>query len=295
MPRQTYGTIAHPGLRYNNPFSPAKMEEMIDLLQLPASAAVLDLGTGKAELLIRLVERYQVSALGLELDASDLQEAREQSAARIPSGRLKLRQEDARAFEPGPQTFDLACCVGACHIFGGIRPTLEHLAPWVRPGGKILVGESYWKREPAQEYQATLATKREELQTHAGNVAAGVALDLVPIYASVCNEDEWDRFEWLNLHERYRRYPPDEVLIPQPCHPYARVATGVRKTSVAPRSGPKATAKHPKRPTGRRSPKFHSHSHCPEQRAMSTTNPIPQKVNRTAAPRVITARYLSPP
>jgi cyclopropane fatty-acyl-phospholipid synthase-like methyltransferase len=214
MPRQTYGTIAHPGSRYDNPFSPAKMEEMIDLLQLPASAVVLDLGTGKAELLIRLVERYQVSALGLELDASDLQEAREQVAARIPSGRLELRQDDARTFEPGPQTFDLACCIGACHIFGGIRPTLEHLAPWVRPGGKILVGESYWKQEPAQEYQAALATQREELQNHAGNVAAGVALGLVPIYASVCNEDEWDRFEWLNLHERYRRLPPDDPGLP---------------------------------------------------------------------------------
>jgi SAM-dependent methyltransferase len=141
MPRQTYGTIAHPGLRYNNPFSPAKMEEMIDLLQLPASAEVLDLGTGKAELLIRLVERYQVSALGLELDASDLQEAREQIAARIPSGRLELRQDDAHTFEPGPQTFDLACCVGACHIFGGIQPTLEHLAPWC-----VLGERSWWVR-----------------------------------------------------------------------------------------------------------------------------------------------------
>jgi cyclopropane fatty-acyl-phospholipid synthase-like methyltransferase len=214
MPRQTYGTIAHPGLRYNNPFSPAKMEEMIDLLQLPASAAVLDIGTGMAELLIRLVERYQVSALGLELDAADLQEARQQIAARIPTGRLELRQDDARTFEPGLQTFDLVCCVGACHIFGGIRPTLEHLARWVRPGGKILVGEGYWKQEPAQEYLAALATKREELQIHADNVAAGVALGQVPIYASVCNEDEWDRFEWLNLHERYRRCQPDDPGLP---------------------------------------------------------------------------------
>jgi len=214
MPRQTYGTIAHPGLRYNNPFSPAKMEEMIDLVQLPASAAVLDIGSGKAELLIRLVERYQVSALGLELDGPDLQVAREQIAARIPSGRLELRQDDARTFEPSPQTFDLACCVGACHIFGGIRPTLEHLALWVRPGGKVLVGESYWKQEPAQEYLAALATTREELQTHVDNVAAGVAIGLVPIYALVSSQDEWDRFEWLNLHERYLRCQPDDPGLP---------------------------------------------------------------------------------
>jgi cyclopropane fatty-acyl-phospholipid synthase-like methyltransferase len=175
---------------------------------------VLDIGTGIAELLIRLVERYQVSALGLELDASDLQAARQQIAARTPTGRLELRQDDARAFDPGPQAFDLTCCVGACHIYGGIRPTLEHLARWVRPGGKILVGESYWKQEPTQEYLAALATTREELQTHADNVAAGVALGLVPIYASVCSQDEWDRFEWLNLHERYRSRQPDDPGLP---------------------------------------------------------------------------------
>jgi cyclopropane fatty-acyl-phospholipid synthase-like methyltransferase len=160
------------------------------------------------------VERYQVSALGLELDGPDLQEAHEQIAARIPSARLELRQEDARAFEPGPNLFDLACCVGACHIFGGIRPTLEHLALWVRPGGKVLVGETYWKQEPALEYQDALATKREELQNHAGNVAAGIAVGLMPIYASVCTEDEWDRFEWLNLHERYRRCQPNDSGLP---------------------------------------------------------------------------------
>jgi hypothetical protein len=101
MHRQTYGTIAHPSLRYNNPVSPAKMEEMIDLLPLEPSATVLDIGTGQAELLIRLVERYQVSALGL-----------------------------------------------------------------------------------------------------------------VPIYAVVCSEDEWDRFEWLNLHERYQSRQPDDPGLP---------------------------------------------------------------------------------
>jgi cyclopropane fatty-acyl-phospholipid synthase-like methyltransferase len=172
------------------------------------------MGSGRAELLIRLVERYQVSALGLELDAADLQAAREQIAARIPSGRLELRQDDARTFQPGPKTFDLACCVGACHIFGGIRPTLEHLALWVRPEGKVLVGECYWKQEPSPEYLAALATTREEFQTHSGNVAAGVALGLMPIYASVSSQDEWDRFEWLNLHERYLRYQPDDPGLP---------------------------------------------------------------------------------
>jgi SAM-dependent methyltransferase len=214
LDRQIYGTISHQGLRYNNPFSPAKMEEMIELLDLNAHAAVLDIGSGKAELLIRLVERYQVSALGLELDASGIQEAREQAAARIPSGRLELRECDAVTFEPGAHVFDFASCVGACHIYHGLRPTLEHLARFVRPGGKVLVGDGYWKQEPAQEYLAALSTTRDEFQTHAENVAVGVSLGLLPLYASACNEDEWDRFEWLRLYERATGLKPDDPGMP---------------------------------------------------------------------------------
>ena len=67
MNQLKYGTISHQGLRYNNPFSVAKIEEVIELLVLNDQASVLDIGSGKAELLIRLIERYQVRALGLEL------------------------------------------------------------------------------------------------------------------------------------------------------------------------------------------------------------------------------------
>ncbi len=212
--QQIYGTISHQGLRYNNPFSPAKMEEIFDLLALNAQSAVLDIGTGKAELPIRLIERYQVSALGLELDASDIQEAREQAAARIPAGRLELRECDALTFEPGTHVFDFASCVGACHIYGGLRPTLEHLIRFVRPGGKVLVGEGYWKQEPAQEYLTALSATRDEYQTHAENVAVGVSLGLLPLYASACNDDEWDRFEWLCLYERATGLKPDDFDMP---------------------------------------------------------------------------------
>lgn len=214
MNRQTYGTLSHPGLRYNNPFSTAKIEEIIELLPLTAQSNVLEIGSGQGELLIRLVERYQVSALGLELDAASIVEAREQVAVRIPTGKLEFRGCDARAFEADVPSFDLAVCLGACHIHGGFRPTLEHLARFVCPGGQLLIGDGYWKQEPAQEYLAALETTRDELQTHRENVETGISLDLVPLYATVCSEDEWDRFEWLNMHERYARHSSDDPALP---------------------------------------------------------------------------------
>lgn len=214
LDRQTYGTISHPGLRYNNPFSTAKIEEIIELLSLNAQSTVLEIGSGQGELLIRLVERYQVSALGLELDSSSIKEAREQAAVRVPEGRLEFRECDARSFEPGTRSFDLAVCLGACHIHGGFQSTLERLACFIRPGGQLLIGDGYWKQEPAQEYLAALETTRDELQAHRENVATGVSLGLVPMYATVCSEDEWDRFEWLHMHERYAHRSPDDPELP---------------------------------------------------------------------------------
>ncbi|GLV60137.1 hypothetical protein KDH_69600 [Dictyobacter sp. S3.2.2.5] len=88
MNQLKYGTISHQGLPYNNPFSVEKIEAVIELLGLSDQAIVLDIGSGRAELPIRLVERYQVKALGLEFDSSYVQEALEQAAKRIPTGKL---------------------------------------------------------------------------------------------------------------------------------------------------------------------------------------------------------------
>ncbi|GLV60136.1 hypothetical protein KDH_69590 [Dictyobacter sp. S3.2.2.5] len=76
------------------------------------------------------------------------------------------------------------------------------------------MGDGYWKQEPSQEYLTALETTSDEFQTHADNVATGVSLGLVPMYACVCNEDEWDRFEWLRMHERFAYRQPDDPDLP---------------------------------------------------------------------------------
>jgi SAM-dependent methyltransferase len=165
---------------------------------------------------IRLIERYDVEAVGIDVSSPFLQEAREQAALRVPSKRLTLLQEDATAFDRAPETFDLASCLGACHIFGGVRGTLNKLARFVRPGGYLFIGEGYWKQEPNSAYLQALHTTPDELMTHADTVGTGAALGLIPLYATVCNDDEWDRYEWLHLRniECYARQMPDDPDVP---------------------------------------------------------------------------------
>ena len=46
-----------------NPTSLAKVEEIIGLLRLKPGSSVLDIACGKAEMLVRLAETYEASAL----------------------------------------------------------------------------------------------------------------------------------------------------------------------------------------------------------------------------------------
>jgi SAM-dependent methyltransferase len=216
LDRFKYSTISHQGLRYCNPIPAAKVENIIELLDLSGASHVLDIGTGKAELPIRLIERYDVEAVGIDVSSPFLQEAREQAALRVPSKRLTLLEEDATAFNRAPETFDLASCLGACHIFGGFRGTLNKLAQFIRPGGYLLIGDGYWKQEPNSAYLQALHTTPDELMTHADTVGTGAALGLIPLYATVSNDDEWDCYEWLHLRniECYARQMPDDPDVP---------------------------------------------------------------------------------
>ncbi len=82
-------------------------------------------------------------------------------------------------------------------MFGGIRPTLRFLAQATRPGGCVVVGQPFWKKEPVAEYLGWSGMARDEFGSHAGNVEAGEAEELVPRLALVSSDDEWDRYETL--------------------------------------------------------------------------------------------------
>ncbi len=211
-----YSAVSHRELLYCNPINSAKMEELIELLQFAPQARIVDFGSGKAELLIRLVERYGVEAVGIDRSPYFTQEAREHAAARIPDGRLTLLETDVADFQAEPGSFDLAVCMGATEVFGGYTGTLEALSALVRPGGYVAVGEGYWKREPAQAYLDLLGATREEFASHAENVVAGVARQLTPLYAWASSEDDWDRYEWVHCGavERYARQHPDDPDVP---------------------------------------------------------------------------------
>jgi SAM-dependent methyltransferase len=196
MERADYTRIAHNGMSIMNPIPAAKLDEVLALLDLPARGRVVDLGCGKGDLLGRIAARYEVDAVGIDRDAKLLAEA--------PPG-VNVIVADIETWNRGRGAFDLVASVGS-------PAQLSSLAGLVRPGGLVLYGDGYWRREPTDEYLEALGASRDELSDYAGTIRGATELGLTPLYAVTASVDDFDRYEWswsLN-GERYAAENPDE-------------------------------------------------------------------------------------
>ncbi len=216
MNPQKFSAIAHREHDYCNPLSPAKFERLLDLLPLGEHSRVLDLGCGRAELALRIIERFGSQVIAIDHSSLMLDAARERAEWTGALSRLHLDNVDIRNFESDPDTFHLTVYLGAGGIEGGIGNVWKRLKQWTTPGGYVLVGEGYWRRKPPADYLAVLDAREAEFLDHRGNVAAGIEAGLVPMHAVVASEDEWDEYEWKYARaiERYVRERPEDPDAP---------------------------------------------------------------------------------
>ena len=196
MERADYTRIAHDGMPIMNPIPAAKLDEVVALLDLPARGRVVDLGCGKGDLLARVAARYDVDAVGIDRDPKLLAEA--------PPG-INVIVADIETWNRGRGAFDLVASVGS-------PAQLASLASLVRPGGLVLYGDGYWRREPSQEYLEALGATRDDLEEYAGTIRRATELGLTPVYAVTASVDDFDRYEWswsMN-GERFAAEHPEE-------------------------------------------------------------------------------------
>jgi SAM-dependent methyltransferase len=216
MTRQKLSAIGHRDHDYCNPVAAAKTERLIDLLPLEPNARVLDLGCGRGEFALRIIERFEARVIAVDHSSAMLDAARERAEWTGALGRLHLENADLAQYEADPETFHLTVTIGAGGFAGGMRATCARLRGWTRRGGFVLVGENYWHRKPDADYLAHLGCKEGAYFDHAGNVQAGVDAGLVPMHAVTASVDEWDDYEWRYCRslERYVREGPDDPDAP---------------------------------------------------------------------------------
>ena len=216
MSPHKFSAIAHRDHAYCNPIAAAKIERMLELVWLVGDASVLDLGCGRGELSLKLVERFQARVTAVDISSPMLDAVRQRAQACGALERLRLLEIDIADFKPDPECFDLTAMLGGGGIGGGIAGICTALAGWTRRGGYVLIGEGYWVQPPAPEYLAHLEATDDEFRDHRGNVKAGVDAGLIPLHAFVASPDEWDEYEWKYSRsiERYALEQPGDPDVP---------------------------------------------------------------------------------
>ncbi len=213
MDRWKYFDITHREHVLCNPMSVEKFEELIALLRLKPGARVLEIATGKGEFIIRLAERREIEGIGIDLSPYCVSDAEKKCKERVPNAQLTFLEMDGANYKPDePESFDLVACIGASWIYGGHKATLKALKEMAAPESWVVVGEPYWRQEPAAEYLEATGEERNMFGTHYENVQAGQELGLELVYTLVSNPDDWDRYEglqWYAATEWAGEHPDD--------------------------------------------------------------------------------------
>jgi SAM-dependent methyltransferase len=212
MNHQKFSSIAHRDHDYCNPISTTKIEKVLDLLPLDVGSRVLDLGCGRAELALRIIERFGSTVIAVDHSELMLDAARERAEWTGALSKLHLDDSDIRNYQADPETFHLTVMLGAGGIDGGMAGICNQLKVWTKAGGYILIGEGYWQRKPHADYLGLLGGTDAQYLDHRGNVQAGLDAGLIPMHAATASLDEWDDYEWKYSRsiERYAGEQPDD-------------------------------------------------------------------------------------
>jgi len=201
-----------------NPTSEEKVARLVELMQLPTDAQVVDIACGKGEFLMRLAEAYNVRGVGVDASPFCIADADRRLRAQAPPARIAFTQMDGADFEPDePHSFTLASCIGASWIFGGHGGTLDALVSLVEPDGWVIAGEPYWLQEPSEEYLRACGFTRDAFGSHVENVEAGERRGMDLVHTLVSSKDDWDRYEGLQWYSssEYARAHPDDPDLPE--------------------------------------------------------------------------------
>ena len=146
-----YYVVAERDHEIQNPTFEQKLLLLGERLGLGPSSRVLDIASGRGGPALALARAFECSVEGVEIEPAFQVAAVERAAARGLAHLVSFRLGDASREELAQESYDAALCLGASFVFGGLADTVDALAPLVRPGGYVAVGEPYWRRLPLPE------------------------------------------------------------------------------------------------------------------------------------------------
>ena len=194
--------VVEADLELQNPTSPEKILELGRRLGLGPASRVLDMGSGRCGPALLLASEFGCSLTCVERAPEFTTAARRRIADAGLADRIEVVEADGATFDPEPEAFDAALCLGATFIYGGLPETLEALKAAVPARALVAVGEPYWRVWPLPEGFEPEADEDFVPLTETVERAEATGVETVGLIAS--SEDDWDRYEslrWAALTE----------------------------------------------------------------------------------------------
>ncbi len=201
--------------RIHNPITPEKLATLGAALRLESGACVLDLGSGSGEMLCTWARDYGVVGAGIDMSRLFTEHAKLRAKELGVADKVKFIHSDAAGYV-SDEKVDVACCLGATWIGGGVAGTIEPLARSLRTGGIILIGEPYWRQLPPTEdvIKGCLAHSISDFLVLPELLASFGKLNYDVVEMVLADQDGWDRYEaakWLTMRRWLQVNPTDEL------------------------------------------------------------------------------------
>jgi cyclopropane fatty-acyl-phospholipid synthase-like methyltransferase len=174
-----YWAIAERHIEIQNPATDRKLSLLDDYCDIRRPGLrVLDVGCGKAWVMRRWAQKYDIEGIGLEINRRFVDEGRRLATAAGVGGKLSWVYGKALDYKPEPMGFDIVMCLGAVDALGGFVEALDWMSRATKPGGTMVLGDITLRDRPLVRDRPMPHDALETIaiiERHGGEVSATIS------------------------------------------------------------------------------------------------------------------------